>query len=234
MSDKYNMMRTGYGGNNAYTDVAPLGSKFSYGMGDELPLQKYVVDAANQNIPIGSGLGRLSLALAGGAGYMASEDDLINKGYNSIQNNYGNALDNGLDKVTNFFTRNESGGPTEKSAMMMGKKMAEQDYMNAVAPLADGQGPYDANMPTTMMATDNYIAPKPVGWTPYQEVDTGLNDLRLDTDEEKYQKMVAGTYADIREDNSKTQYFPRDGRYVERKEKKQKPKFMGPLDYFRL
>jgi hypothetical protein len=232
MSDKYNMMRRGYGGNNAYTDLAPLGSKFSYGMGDELPLQKYVVDVSNQNIPIGGT--SLKYALGGAGGYMASENDLINKGYNSIQENYGNALDNGLDKVTNFFTRNEAGGPTEKSAMLMGKRMAEQDYMNAVAPLADGQGPYDANMPTTMMATDNYIAPKPAGWTPYQEVDTGLNDLRLDTDEEKYQKMVASHYADIREDNSKTQYFPRDGRYVEKEEKVQKPKFMGPLDYFRL
>ena len=214
------MMRTGYGGNNAYTDLAPLGSKFSYGMGDELPLQEYVVDAANQNIPIGSGLGRLSLALAGGAGYMASEDDLINKGYNSIQNNYGNALDNGLDKVSNFFTRNESGGPTEKSAMMMGKKMAEQDYMNAVAPLADGQGPYDANMPGTMMVTDNFLPKRADDFVPYQEVDTG--------------NMAAEHYAGVREDNASTQYFPRDGRYVEREEKKQKPKFMGPLDYFRL
>ena len=232
MSDKYNMMRRGYGGNNAYTDLAPLGSKFSYGMGDELPLQKYVVDVSNQNIPIGGT--SLKYALGGAGGYMASENDLINKGYNSIQENYGNALDNGLDKVTNFFTRNEAGGPTEKSAMLMGKRMAEQDYMNAVAPLADGQGPYDANMPGTMMVTDNYIAPKPAGWTPYQEVDTGLNDLRLDKDEEKYQNMVAEHYAGVREDNANTQYFPRDGRYVERKEKKQKPKFMGPLDYFRL
>ena len=213
------MMRGSYGGNNAYTDLAPLGGKFSYGMGDELPLQKYVVDVSNQNIPIGGT--SLKYALGGAGGYMASENDLINKGYNSIQENYGNALDNGLDKVTNFFTRNEAGGPTEKSAMLMGKKMAEQDYMNAVAPLADVEGLYNSDMQGTMMVTDNFLPKRADGFVPYQEVDTG--------------NMAAEHYAGVREDNASTQYFPREGRYVEKEEKVQKPtKRLGPLDYFRL
>tara|TARA_B110000046_G_scaffold105073_1_gene112428 strand:+ start:3112 stop:3798 length:687 start_codon:yes stop_codon:yes gene_type:complete len=228
MSDKYNMMRRGYGGNNAYTDLAPLGSKFSYGMGDELPLQKYVVDVSNQNIPIGGT--SLKYALGGAGGYMASENDLINKGYNSIQENYGNALDNGLDKVTNLFTRNEAGGPTEKSAMLMGKKMAEQDYMNAVAPLADVEGLYNSDMQGTMMVTDNFLPKRADGFVPYQEVDTGLND----------QNMVASHYADVRDDNASTQYFPRGGRNIptliekRRKGVQSEAKYRGPLDYFRL
>ena len=126
--------------------------------------------------------------------------------YDGVQNLYGNTLDKAYDSAGSFFrpNRNQYVGPMGNPHDMTG-----------------GAGSYDANMPGTMTVADNYIPPKPVGWTPYQEVDTGLNDLRLDKDEEKYQNMVASHYADVREDNSKTQYFPRNGGYQERFEEEQ-------------
>ena len=187
MHGKQNMMVDSYGGQGNYSDLAPLGSKFSR-FGDELELQKYVQDVSNQNIPIGGT--SLKYALGGAAGYAAGENDLANKGYDAIQNSYGKTLDAGLDNVINYFSPETGGvlsGPTGKAAMMMGESMAAKDYMNATQSVVDTSSsalPYNSDMPGTMTVRDNYAGN---GNGYYQETDTGRYDQM--TAKENYIRM---------------------------------------------
>ena len=190
MHGKQNMMVDSYGGQGNYSDLAPLGSKFSR-FGDELELQRYVQDVSNQNIPIGGT--SLKYALGGAAGYAAGENDLANKGYDAIQNSYGKTLDAGLDNVINYFSPETGGvlsGPTGKAAMQMGESMAADDYMNATQSVVDTSSsalPYNSDMPGTMMVRDNYVAKRNPLFVPYQETDTGRYDQM--TAKENYIRM---------------------------------------------
>ena len=150
---------------------------------------KFVANRGGVMAPFAAGLGVAAYGLD-----LNNPDGFLNTNVVPSMVTASDYLDDSFSSVSNFFrpNRNQYVGPMGNPHDMTG-----------------GAGSYDANMPGTMMVADNYIPPKPVGWTPYQEVDTGLRD-EFDTN-----AAIKEHYDRVREDNSKTQYIPREGGYSE-------------------
>ena len=110
--------------------------------------------------------------------------------YDGMQNLYGNALDDGMNSVIDYFNPQPdmmSGGPMSRNGYRHeagGVRPANSSFSNAG---------YDANMPGTMMVQDNFIPSRGPDFVPYQETDTGYDPAAYfyqDADDAKVQAML--------------------------------------------